>query len=83
MQIVIDINDEDFEIIKGNVKRGNPLSPMNQESVMTMIANGTPLDDIKAEIIEMKVNSGLIAHKVAYRNCLEVIDKHTSGKEKE
>ena len=58
---VIDISDEDFEIIKHNVKMNNPLSPMNQEDVMIMIANSTSLDDIKAEIEEERKSVHLSA----------------------
>lgn len=45
MKLIIDIFEEDFKIIKENVKRNNPLSPMNQEVTMTMIANGIPLKE--------------------------------------
>lgn len=43
MQIVIDIDEEDFNIMKHNVAVDNPLCPLSQEEIVTKIAHGTPL----------------------------------------
>lgn len=43
MQIVIDIDKEDFEIMKHNVAVNNPLCPLSERETVIMIANGTPL----------------------------------------
>jgi hypothetical protein len=43
MQIVIDIDEEDFEIMKHNISVDNPLCPLSQKEMVSKIANGTPL----------------------------------------
>lgn len=44
MKLIIDINKDYYEIIKHEVDHGHDFKPY------TLIANGTPLDDIKSEI---------------------------------
>ena len=43
MQIVIDIDEEDYKIMQHNVAVDNPLCPLGQKEIVTRIANGTPL----------------------------------------
>lgn len=75
-KIVIDIDTKEYErIIKGKWT-GNPLAEI--------IENGTPLDDIKAEINDLSELDHIDAD---YEDCkadvLEIIDKHISGKDGE
>jgi len=44
-KLVIKITKEDFEIMKHNVAVDNPLCPLSQEEIVTIIANGTPLPE--------------------------------------
>ena len=49
-----------------------------------IIANGTPLDDIKAEIASEKTGLSEDSDKDYWLNsCLEIIDSHISGKDGE
>ena len=43
MKIVIEINEEDYKIMKHNVAINNPLCPLGQKEMVTAIANGIPL----------------------------------------
>jgi hypothetical protein len=43
MQIVIDIDEEDYKIMQHNVAVDNPLCPLGQKEIVTRIANGIPL----------------------------------------
>lgn len=58
MDLVINIPEEDFEIMKHNVVVDNPLCPISQEKMVVIIANGTPLKDqyearLKADMMAM------------------------------
>jgi len=64
MQIVIDIDEDYFEIIKHDVAQGNDYKPFK------LIANGTPLDEHDEEVIKETVES--IWGKPPYT---EVLDK--------
>ena len=50
MKLIIDIDEEDFEIMKYNIAMGNPLCPISQEEMVIKIANGTLLENLRAEI---------------------------------
>lgn len=52
MQIVIDIDEDDFKIIKHNVEVNHPLCPLSEEVVVTKIANGTPLPKGHGRLID-------------------------------
>lgn len=52
MQVIINISEEDYEIMKHNVETYNPLCPLNQEDTVTMIANGTPLPEGHGDLID-------------------------------
>lgn len=59
MQIVIDILEEDFEIMKHNIAVNNPLCPLSQKEMVSKVANGTPLPKghgrlIDAEILDLE-----------------------------
>lgn len=43
MQIVIDINEEDFAIMKHNIAVNNPLCPLSEKEMVSKVANGIPL----------------------------------------
>lgn len=69
MQIVIDIDEDDFKIIQHNVAINHPLCPLSEEVVVTKIANGTPLPkghgrlgDLDALKVEMSngIKAGLM-----------------------
>ena len=51
MKLIIDIDEEDFKIMKHNITVDNPLCPISQKEMVAKIANGVPLDKIKAEIL--------------------------------
>ena len=50
MKLIIDIDKEDFEIMKHNIAVDNPLCPINQKDMVLKIANGTPFDNLRAEL---------------------------------
>lgn len=52
MDLVINIPEEDFEIMKHNVAVDNPLCPLNQKDMVTIIANGTPLPKGHGRLID-------------------------------
>ena len=83
MKLIIDIPEEDIEFIKS---RG-----YHTQSLYDAIKNGTPFDsvieDIKAEIEKkhlsiIEKNDFDCGRTYGYEECLEIIDKHISGKEK-
>ena len=49
MKLVIDIDEEDYKIMKHNIAINNPLCPLSQEEMISKVANGTPLPIIEAE----------------------------------
>jgi len=52
MQIVIDIDEKDFEIIKHNVAVDNPLCPLSQKEMVAAVANGIPLPKSHGRLID-------------------------------
>ena len=52
IELVIKIPEEDFEIMKHNIAIGNPLCPLNQEKMVTIVANGTPLPKGHSDLID-------------------------------
>lgn len=75
MKLIIDINDNEYEGIKGY--------PDNTSYPVTIhlydaVRNGTPLDDIKAEINQIYDDMG---YKRIYKeDVFKILDRHT-GKE--
>lgn len=84
MKLIIDINEEDFEIMKHNIRVDNPLCPINQKDMVIKIANGTPLDKIRAEMVKQAEEwKSYNPDSVAYENianglyrAVNVIDKY-------
>lgn len=73
MKVVIDIPKEEYESIKASV---------NKTSSDYRILNGTPLDDIKAEINAMADLSAKTNDKTLFGGlelALGIINKHTKG----
>ena len=52
MELVISIPEEDFEIMKHNVAVDNPLCPLSEKDIVTIIANGTPLPKGHGRLID-------------------------------
>lgn len=67
MQLMIEIDEEDFNIMKHNVAVDNPLCPLSQKEIVTKIANGTPLpkdhgrlgdlDEIRAKVFNASMDN--------------------------
>jgi len=64
MQIVIDISEEKLSIIKNKMYCG-----IYDPDLYKAVANGTPLDEIRAEIMS----------KDGLEEALEIIDKYRAG----
>ena len=62
MELVINISKEDYEIMKHNIAVDNPLCPLGQKEMVTIIANGTPLPEGHGNLID--------AHK--FFQCTEI-----------
>ena len=65
MQIVIDIDKEDFEIIKHNIAVNNPLCPLSQEEMVSKVAKGTPLPKGHGRLVDV----GQCDRKLFYQQC--------------
>lgn len=79
MKLIIDIDKEDFEIMKHNIAVGNPLCPLSQEEMVSKVANGIPLDKIRAEIAEIQLIGYAIVdgkREIASRAVMQVLDKY-------
>lgn len=75
MKLIIDIEKDYFEIIKHDVAHGNDYRPFE------LIANGIPLDDLRAEISDFEEEvfqrpNTDYSDYAAVRHCLEIIDKY-------
>lgn len=79
MKLIIDIDKEDFKIMKHNIAVNNPLCPLSQEEMVSKVANGIPLEDIKAEIEQM--NNIDYVEPVTVDEVLEIINKHIGDTE--
>ena len=83
MKLIIDIPEKLYSAILGLHKAGIA------SGVQSAIANGVPLEDIKAEIETHIINeyTGQNEYEIALSDGLElalqIIDKHISGKESE
>ena len=62
MEIVIKIDEEDFEIMKHNVAVNNPLCPLSEKEMVTKIANGTPLPKGHGRLVDANVLQNDISH---------------------
>lgn len=88
MKLIIDINKEDFEIMKHNVAVDNPLCPINQKDMVIKIANGIPLNNLKTELTAITINGQVDEHTMFIRTgeqvkqmALDIIDKYKGDKE--
>ena len=88
MKVVIDIDEEDFEIMKHNVAVDNPLCPISQKDMVIKIANGIPLDTLRAEITTIAINGQADEHTMFIRTgeqvkqmILNIIDKYKESEE--
>jgi len=52
MQIVIDISEEDYNIMRHNIAVNNPLCPLSQEEMVSKVANGVPLSKGHGDLID-------------------------------
>lgn len=52
MQIVIDISEEDYNIMRHNIVVNNPLCPLSQEEMVSKVANGVPLPKGHGRLID-------------------------------
>ena len=77
MKIVIDIDDNMFKSIKkANMDDAKAVICNYHATITIAIRNGTPLNKIRAEIIELrsKQNVGVL-------ECLDIIDKYKAESE--
>ena len=54
MQLMIEINEEDYNIMKHNIAVNNPLCPLSQEEMVFKVANGTPLPEHHGRIADQE-----------------------------
>ena len=52
MQIMIDISEEDYNIMRHNIAVNNPLCPLSQEEMVSKVANGIPLPKGHGRLID-------------------------------
>ena len=50
---MIEIDEEDYKIMKHNIAVNNPLCPLSQEEMVSKVANGTPLPEHHGRIADM------------------------------
>ena len=83
MRLVIDINEKDYEIMKHNIAINNPLCSLGEEEIVRKIANGTPLDKIRAEIMQVANQEKFHDAKWALglRHAVTIIDKYKAESE--
>lgn len=53
IELVIKIDEEDFEIMKHNIAVNNPLCPLCQEEMVSKVANGIPLPKGHGKLIDI------------------------------
>ena len=92
MQIVIDIDEEDYKIMKHNIAVNNPLCPLSQEEMVSKVADGTPLPKLQADMfakIRAEIEKEYLAegHSSDYWDgidkCLQIINKYKAESEGE
>lgn len=52
VELVIKIDEEDYEIMKHNIAVNNPLCPLGQKEMVTVVANGIPLPKGHGRLID-------------------------------
>lgn len=66
MRLIIDIDEEDYKIMKHNVVVNNPLCPIGQKEMVTKIANGIPLPKSHGNLIDEKDLRQLVSDYTEY-----------------
>ena len=81
MKIVIDIPEEDYVGICHLTNEQLRILPEEVAETLIRIANGTPLNTIRAEIEQRRDEwiKGQDAEWHTYDRCLAIIDKYTKG----
>ena len=74
VKLIIEIPKDFYEITKAKVDKN-----MTYALYATSVANGIPLDDVKAEIKRMEYHMIDCDVLVSQEEVLEIIDKHISG----
>lgn len=69
IELVIKIDEKDFEIMKHNVAVDNPLCPLSQKEMVTTIANGTPLLKERGEWIPLNYKDEMWGYVYKCSNC--------------
>lgn len=88
IKLIIDIDEEDFEIMKHNIAVDNPLCPISQKDMVIKIANGTPLPKghgrlIDADYLDMRAISIVLKEDVDNAPTIIEADKAESEDNKE
>lgn len=52
MKVLININKEDYKIMKHNIAVNNPLCPLSQKEMVAAVANGTPLPAEYGDLVD-------------------------------
>lgn len=52
IELVIKIDEEDYEIMKHNIAIDNPLCPIDEKEMITKIVNGIPLPKRHGRLID-------------------------------
>lgn len=93
MKLIIDIPDNIYDAIKKaqTIISGQRSGKTLLQILVNSVENGTPLDDVKAEIMSYRdsVDRAISEDefkrdgmKIAYQDCIEIIDKHMSKRNK-
>ena len=85
IELVIKIDEEDFEIMKHNIAVDNPLCPLSEKEIVFKIANGTPLPKGHGELKDADVMiNKLCTHEASElfgsTTCAEILDFINSEK---
>ena len=66
IELVIKIDEKDFKIMKHNIAVNNPLCPLNQEEMVSKVANGMPLPKGKWEVKGQDIYCSICGEQSAY-----------------
>lgn len=53
IEVVIRISEEDFKIMKHNIKVNNPLCPLSEDKMVSIVASGIPLPEGHGDLKDM------------------------------
>lgn len=54
IEVVIRISEEDFKIMKHNIAVDNPLCPLSEDKMVSIVANGVPLPKGHGDLKDME-----------------------------